>query len=79
MNFVSVKEYLLNYGHYGTHIKIIRTRFNDIIFFKLIKINLLTGETSIEDIQKENVKYVFNLYYPELFDSDIDQFKEGML
>ncbi len=79
MNFVSVKEYLLNYGHYGTHIKIIRTRFNDIIFFKLIKINLLTGDVLIEDIKKENVSDVFKLYYPELYNSIIEQFKEGML
>ena len=52
MDFISVKEYTLNYGYSGEHIKIIRTRLNDIIFFKLVKINLFTGEVLIEDYQE---------------------------
>ena len=79
MDFISVKEYTLNYGYSGEHIKIIRTRLNDIIFFKLVKINLFTGDVSIEDIKKENVSDIFKLYYPELYDSIIEQFKGGML
>lgn len=82
-DFVSVKEYTLNYGHNGEHIKLIRTRFDinnkKIIKFYLIRLNLIElNNNSVTEISEKDVREVFYFYYPEIFDNIVNKFIEGL-
>ena len=81
--FVSVKDYILNYGHNGEHIKLTRSRldFHDetIINFFITRLNLYHGNSKIENININEVFELFKIYYPELSKSKIQSFIDGEL
>lgn len=83
-DFVSVKEYTLDYGHNGKHVKIIRTRYDkdyiSTILFHLIELDLVNPRLIVPRlISEENVMKVFKQYYPEIFESIVHQFIRGEL
>lgn len=82
-DFVSVNDYQLSYGHNGLHVKVIRTRFDykDIsnISFVLFEINLIDGKSNTFKLNVEDVKIIFNDYYPELPESIINNFINGLI
>ncbi len=70
IEFVSIKEYVLSYGHNGEHIKLIRTRcnknfYNQNIAFYLIEIDLLNNKIKTKSINENKIKNLFEKYYPE--------------
>ena len=83
-DFVSVKEYTLEYGHNGKHVKIIRTRYDkdytSTIQFFLIELDLVNPRLIVPRlILEENVMKIFKQYYPEIFESIVYQFIRGEL
>ena len=83
-DFVSVKEYTLEYGHNGNHVKIIRTRFDrdneSTIQFLLSTIDL-TQPRIIEPrlILPEEVMKIFKSYNPDVSEAHVQQFIRGEL
>ena len=81
-DFVSVKDYTLSYGHNGLHIKVIRTRFDykntSNIRFVLFEINLIDGRSDAFKVTVEEVKELFKNYYPELPESSVNNFINGV-
>lgn len=83
-DFVSVKEYTLEYGHNGKHVKIIRTRYDKddykCIQFFLIELDLVNPRIIAPRlILEENVMEIFKRYYPEIFESIVYRFIRGEL
>ena len=83
-DFVSVKEYTLEYGHNGKHVKIIRTRYDKddykIIQFFLIELDLTTPRIIAPRLILPNeVMKIFKQYYPEIFESIVYRFIRGEL
>lgn len=81
--FVSVKDYVLNYGTNGEHIKLTRTRLDfydeTIINFFITRLNLYHGNSKIENITVNEVSELFKTYYSELPKSKVQEFIDGVL
>lgn len=83
--FVSVKDYTLEYGKNGNHIKVIRTRFdnkednNSVIKFYIMNINLVHSYINTNEITEQEVRDLFKLYYDELPQRFVDEFIQGLL
>lgn len=79
-DFVSVKDYVLEYGHNGKHARIIRTRYdecgNKTIQFFLIELDLANPRIIPPKlILPEEVKK----YNPDVSESHVQQFIRGEL
>lgn len=81
--FVSVQDYTLEYGNNGKHVKIIRTRYDtkesSTIKFILLTINLITSKVKTKYVSVQDVKDLFEQYYPELPERFVCEFIEGIL
>lgn len=81
--FVSVKDYTLECGHNGKHVKIIRTRYDtkesSTIKFILLTIDLITSKVKTKYVSVQDVKDLFEQYYPELPERFVREFIEGVL
>jgi len=81
--FVSVKDYTLEYEHNGKHVKIIRTRYDtkesSTIKFILLTIDLITSKVKTKYVSAQDVKDLFEQYYPEPPERIIREFIEGIL
>lgn len=83
-DFVSVKDYILEYGHNGNHIRIIRTRCdldeNSTIQFFLLELNLIEPKIPIPRlILPDDVMRIFKKYNPDVSESQVNQFIRGEL
>lgn len=83
--FVSVKDYTLEYGHNGKHLKIIRTRFDNkedkssVIKFYLFSIDLVHSYISTSEITEQEVRDLFTHYYEDLPQRFVDEFIKGLI
>ena len=83
--FVSVKDYTLDYGHNGKHIKVIRTRFDNkedkssVIKFYEMNIDLIHSYISTSEITEQEVRDLFTLYYEDLPKRFVDEFIQGLM
>ena len=83
-DFVSVKEYTLEYGHNGKHVKIIRTRYDKdyhkVIQFFLIELDLINPRIIAPRLILPNeVMRIFKSYNPECLESHVNQFIQGLI
>lgn len=83
-SFCSVKDYTLEYGHNGKHVRIIRTRFDDsensTIQFLLVTIDLNKPKINVPRlILPEEVLRIFKSYNPDVSESHVQQFIKGIL
>ena len=82
--FVSAKDYVLEYGHNGKHVRIIRTRCdidgNRTIQFFLIELDLTTPRIIAPRlILPEVVMKIFKKYNPDVSELHVQQFIKGEL
>lgn len=83
--FVSVKDYTLEYGHNGKHLKVIRTRFDNkedktsVTKFYLMSIDLVHSNINVPEITEQEVRDLFNLYYEDLPHRFVDEFIQGLI
>jgi RNA binding exosome subunit len=83
--FVSVKDYTLEYGHNGKHIKVIRTRFDNkedkssVIKFYLMNIDLIHSYISTSEITEQEVRDLFTFYCEDLPKRFVDEFIQGLM
>lgn len=83
-NFVSVKEYTLEYGHNGKRVKIIRTRYDKddykCIQFFLIELDLTKPNIIAPRlITPDEVMKIFKSYNGEVIESHVNQFIQGLI
>ncbi len=83
-DFVSVKDYVLEYGHNGKHARIIRTRYdegsNKTIQFILIELDLANPRIiPTKLITPDDVMNIFKKYNPDALESHVQQFIRGEL
>lgn len=83
VDFVSVKDYILEYGHNGKHVRIIRTRCDldgSTIQFFLLELDLTVPKIPIPRlILPEEVMKIFKKYNPDVSESHVQQFIRGEL
>ena len=83
-DFVSVKDYVLEYGHNSKHVRIIRTRYdeggNKTIQFFLIELDLANPRIIPPRlISPDEVMNIFKKYNPDALESHVQQFIRGEL
>lgn len=82
--FVSVKDYTLEYGHNGKHTRIIRTRCDmdgiTVIQFVLIELDLTKPNIPVPRlILPDEVMKIFKKYNSDVSESHVEQFIRGEL
>ena len=82
--FVAVKDYILEYGHNGKHVRIIRTRCdidgNSTIQFFLLELDLTKPNIQIPRlISPDDVMKIFKKYNSDAIESHVNQFIKGLL
>ena len=83
-DFVSVKDYVLEYGHNGKHVRIIRTRYdeggNKTNQFFLIELDLANPRIIPPKlITPDDVMNIFKKYNLDALESHVQQFIRGEL
>lgn len=83
-DFVAVKDYVLEYGHNGKQVRIIRTRYdegnNKTIQFFLIELDLANPRIIPPRlISPDEVMEIFKKYNPDVLENHINQFIRGEL
>lgn len=82
--FVAVKDYIIEYGHNGKHVRIIRTRCdideNTCIQFFLLELDITKPNIQIPRlILSDEVMKIFKKYNPNVSESYVEQFIRGLL
>ena len=83
-DFVNVQDYVLEYGHNGKHVRITRTRYDKgdykSIQFFLIELDLANPRLITPVlISPDDVMRIFKKYNPDVIESHVEAFIEGLL